>query len=229
MARYKTRKNGSRYKAWRCLEAAKNGSPHIDKAGNQVGCRGLSIRNEDATHIMYLVTKSLQYNKKKITDNLVSIIESIIAMDTSGTDSEKLKAQIKTIEGRRSNLIELYMSGGVTRDEYAAAREKCDNEIAELQSVIDSVDKQREIIEEQQKIISEITAAINELVNGVEYEDDFYKEILDRMVVIDKDNIDVYLNLLPLKWSYTVAKSVNCPQGKPLKKASAPKMEHFRG
>ena len=49
------------------------------------------------------------------------------------------------------------------------------------------------------------------------------------MVVNDKDHIDVYLNLLPLKWSYTVAKSVNCPQGKPLKKAQAPEMEHFRG
>ena len=47
--------------------------------------------------------------------------------------------------------------------------------------------------------------------HGVEYEDDFYKEILDKMVVNDKDHIDVYLNLLPLKWSYTVAKSVNRP------------------
>ena len=27
------------------------------------------------------------------------------------------------------------------------------------------------------------------------------------MVVNDKDHIDVYLNLLPLKWSYTVAKA----------------------
>ncbi|MCM1174036.1 MAG: recombinase family protein [Blautia sp.] len=213
VARYKTRKNGSRYKVWRCLEAARHGSPHVDKAGNQVGCRGLSIRNEDAIHIMYLVTKSLQYNKKKIMDNLISIIESVIAMDTTDTDSGKLKAQIKTIEGRRSNLIELYMSGDVTRDEYAAARAKCDNEIAGLQSVIDSTDKQREIIQQQQEVISEITAAINELINGVDYEDHFYKEILDRMVVIDKDSIDVYLNLLPLKWSYTVAKSVNRPQG----------------
>ena len=49
------------------------------------------------------------------------------------------------------------------------------------------------------------------------------------MVVNDKDHIDVYLNLLPLKRSCTVAKSVNCPQGKPLKKAGAPEMEHFRG
>ncbi len=229
VARYKTRKNGSRYKAWRCLEAARHGSPHVDKAGNQVGCSGLSIRNEDATHIMYLVTSSLKYNKEKITNNLLAIIKSIIAMDTTGTDSEKLKSQIKAIEQKRTNLIDLYTSGDITRDEFSAARAKCENEIAELQSVIDSIDKQREMIEKQQELVAEITEAMNELINGVEYEDDFYKEILDKMVVNDKDHIDVYLNLLPLKWSYTVAKSVNCPQGKPLKKAQAPEMEHFRG
>ncbi len=141
VARYKTRKNGSRYKAWRCLEAARHGSPHVDKAGNHVGCSGLSIRNEDATHIMYLVTSSLKYNKEKITDNLLAIIKSIIAMDTAGTDSEKLKSQIKAIEQKRTNLIDLYTSGDITRDEFSAARAKCENEIAELQSVIDSIDK----------------------------------------------------------------------------------------
>ena len=171
---------------------------------------------------MYLVTSSLKYNKEKITNNLLAIIKSIIAMDTTGTDSEKLKSQIKAIEQKRTNLIELYTSGDITRDEFSAARAKCENEIAELQSVIDSIDKQREMIEKQQELVAEITEAMNELINGVEYEDDFYKEILDKMVVNDKDHIDVYLNLLPLKWSYTVAKSVNCPQGRPLKKAQAP-------
>ena len=95
VARYKTRKDGSRYKAWRCLEAARNGSPHIDKAGNQVGCTAPSIRNEDATHLMYLVTKDLKFNRQKITDNLLSIIKSIIAMDTTGSDVEKLKRKSK--------------------------------------------------------------------------------------------------------------------------------------
>ena len=217
--RYKTPKNGSPDKAWRFNEAVKHGSPHVDKAGNMVGCTGLSIRNEDAIHIMYLVTRSLQYNKKKITNNLISIIESIIVMDTMGTDSEKLKEQIKTIEGKRASLIDLYMSGDVTRDEFTAARTKCDNEIAELQSVIDNIDKQRELIEQHHELITEITEVINELVNGVEYDDDFYKELLDKMVVIDKDNIDVYLNLLPIKWSYMDAKNTNCQQAKPLKKA----------
>lgn len=207
VARYKTRKDGSRYKAWRCNEAAKHGSPHIDKAGNQVGCTGLSIRNEDATHIMYLVTKSLKYNRDKIINNLTAVIQSIIAMDTTGTDVLKLQEQIKKVEGKRANLIDLYMSNLINKDEFTATRASCDAEIEELQSIIESVDKQREMIEQQQQLLKEIEDAIKEIVSGVEYEDEFYKHILGKMVVQDKDNIDVYLNLLPMKWSYTVAKA----------------------
>ena len=221
VARYKTRKDGSTYKAWRCYEAARYGNPHVDKAGNEVGCSGQSIRNEDAIHIMYLVTKNLKYNKKKITDNLLSVIKSVISTDTIGADDEKLKAQIKPIEDKRTKLIDLYMSGNITKEEFTAARAKCEIEISELLSVIESNDKKHEMIEHEQELISEITDAINEIVDGVEYEDEFYNQILDKMVVIDRDNIDVYLNVLPLKWSYTVAKAS--------KKALAPEVEHFRG
>lgn len=168
---------------------------------------GASIRNEDATHIMFLVTKELKLRQTKITKNLTSIIESIIAMDTTGTDIEKLKTQIATIEDKRTKLIDIYMSGDISKDEFSAARSKCDTEIAELQSVIDSIDKQQAMIRQQQELVQEIRDAINEIVCGVEYDDEFYKHILDKMVVNDKDNIDVYLNLLPMKWSYTVAKA----------------------
>lgn len=96
------------------------------------------------------------------------------------------------------------------------ARAKCENELAQRQSVIESIDTKRETTEKQQELAAEITKVMNELVNGAEYEEDFYKEILDKMVVNDKDHIDVYLHLLPLKWSYTAAKCINCPQGKPL-------------
>ena len=223
VARYKTRRDGSRYKAWRCNEAAKHGSPHTDKAGNKVGCSGISIRNEDATHIMYLVMKELKLNQTKITDKLISVIEPIIAMDWTGTDIEKLKGRMDTIEEKRTKLIDIYMSGDITKEEFHAARSKCDAEISELKSVIDSIGRQQTMTEKQQELMREIRDAMNEIVNGVEYDDEFYKHILDKMVIGDRDNIDVYLNLLPMKWSYTAAKSTNCPQGGQLKKASAPK------
>jgi len=225
VARYKTRKDGSKYKAWRCLQAAQHGSPHFDEAGNQVGCNCLSIRNEDVTHIMYLVTRSLKYNKEKVTNNLLVIVKSIIAMDTSGTDMEKLKTQIKTSEDKRAKLIGLYMSGDVTKEEFTAARAKCDTEIAELGSIMESIDKQQDMIKQQQhmikqqqQLVKEITDTVNEIVNGIEDEDEFYKQLLDKMVINDKNNIDVYLNLLPIKWSYAVTKSISRSQDEQLKK-----------
>ncbi len=46
------------------------------------------------------------------------------------------------------------------------------------------------------------------LINGIQYEDEYYTQILDKMVINDKNHIDVYLKMLPHKWSFTVAKGV---------------------
>jgi len=149
VARYKTRKDGSKYKAWRCFEGAKHGHPHIDKAGNQVGCLGASIRNEEAVHIMHLVCRQLTFNRKKISDNLMKTINKVIGAEC--------------------------------------------------------VDHQQSARHKQQEVMAEIKAAVDELISGVEYEDEFYAQLLDKMVIHDRENIDVYLNFLPFKWSYTVA------------------------
>lgn len=156
VARYKTRKDGSRYKSWRCHEAVKNGCPHMDPAGNQVGCSALSIRNEDAIHLMYLVVRSLQYDKQKVTDPLISMIKTVIAQDAIAVDAENAQAQIRHME-------------------------------------------------QQQALMQAITDAILEIVNGMEYEDEFYTQLLDKMVVHDPAHIDVYLNLLPFRWRYTIS------------------------
>ena len=206
VARYKTRGDGSHYKAWRCNEAARHGSLHINKEGDQVGCRGLSIRNEDAVHIMCLVVRSLEYNKEKIVGRLLSVIKPIVSMDMAGTDAGKLKAQIRDIEDKKARLIDIYMSGDIDKEEFSAARSKCDAKIAELQSAIDSIDGQQAMAG-QQELMGEIGEAIEEIVGGVECEDEIYKQLLHKMVVNDRDNIDVYLNMLPFKWSYTAAKA----------------------
>lgn len=207
VARYKNRKNGTRYKAWRCYKSATQGSPHTDKAGNPLGCSNPSIRNEDAVHIMYLVTRSLQLEEKKITANLLSVIQSVLSVNTNYSHIEKLKEQIQSVEDKRTQLIDLCISGAITKQEFITKREACDKEISELQDTISGIDQQHLLADQQESVMKEITAAIHEIVSGVEYEDAFYSQILDKMVVQSKDAVDVYLNLLPIKWSYAVAKA----------------------
>lgn len=207
VARYKNRNNGTCYKAWRCYKSATQGSPHTDKAGNPLGCSNPSIRNEDAVHIMYLVTRSLQLEEKKITANLLSVIQSVLSVNTNYSHIEKLKEQIHTVEDKRTQLIDLCISGAITKQEFITKREACDKEISELQDTISGIDQQHLLADQQESVMKEITAAIHEIVSGVEYEDAFYSQILDKMVVQSKDTVDVYLNLLPIKWSYAVAKA----------------------
>ena len=215
VARYKTRKDGSKYKAWRCFEGAKHGSPHVDKAGNQVGCSGTSIRNEEAIHIMYLVCKQLELDRQKISDNLIKTINKVISMDITGADTDTLAEKIEAAKKKRTDLIDLYTSGDISRDEFSSLRSKYDAEIDSLKSMVESIEKQQEAIAKQQELMVDIQTAVNELISGIEYEDEFYTQLLDKMVINDRENIDVYMNMLPLKWSYTVAKAS--------KKAVAPK------
>ena len=221
VARYKTRKDGSQYKAWRCFEGAKHGSPHIDKAGNQVGCFGTSIRNEEAIHIMYLVCKQLTIDRQKIADNLIKTIQKVISLDMTGANTNTLEDKIEAAQKKRTDLIDLYTSGDIDRDEFTSLRAKYDVEIDSLKSMAESMEKQQVVIAKQKEPMEDIKNAVDELIGGIEYEDEFYTQLLDKMVINDRENIDVYLNLLPLKWSYTVAGSINCPQGGQLKKALA--------
>ena len=208
VARYKTRKDGSRYKAWRCYEAANHGRPHIDKAGNQVGCSGESIRNEDAIYLLYLVCRELKINRQKVVDNLTKTIDAVMRIDLTGTSTSALSEKIEEAKKKRTGLIDLYTSGDIDKTEFTALRAKYDEDIEKLKSTMEGIEQQQVMILKQQELMADIKNAIDELINGIQYEDEYYTQILDKMVINDKNHIDVYLKMLPYKWSFTVAKGV---------------------
>ncbi len=170
-----------------------------------MGCSGTSIRNEEAIHIMYLVCKQLTIDRQKIADNLIKTINKVISLDMTGADTNTLEDKIEATQKKRTDLIDLYTSGDIDRDEFTALRAKYDAEIDSLKSMVESMKKQQVVIAKQQELMEDIKNAVDELIGGIEYEDEFYTQLLDKMVINDRENIDVYLNLLPLKWSYTVA------------------------
>lgn len=148
VARYQTRKNGDKYKTWRCLEAVKHGRVHLDESGNQIGCSSKMIRNEDAIHIMHLVVKHLKFPKQKMKDNLLAIIQS---------------------------------------------------------TFINTEEKEKEIDRSSDALlIQNIVEAIVEILDGVEYEDEFYRQILNKMVITEEDCVEVYLSSVSVKWCYKI-------------------------
>ena len=213
VARYKPRKDGSIYKAWRCYNAVRNGRLRKDRDGNEIGCSGFSLREEDLVHIMSLVCRSLKYDREKIIKNLLSVIRSVIAMDMGGNDAENLRERIKEIEDKRGELLDLYMSGDISKDEFLRARRKYDDEIAEWTERIDGTDRRKALGDRRDVVSDDAEKAIGEIIGGVECDGEFYRHILDRIAVHDRDHFDVYLKSLPYKWSFSYVQAAN-PEGR---------------
>ena len=213
VARYKPRKDGSIYKAWRCYNAVRNGRLRKDRDGNEIGCSGFSLREEDLVHIMSLVCRSLKYDREKIIKNLLSVIRSVIAMDMGGNDAENLREQIKEIENKREKLLDLYMSGDISKDEFLRARRKYDDEITELQERIDGTDRRKALGNRWDVVSDDAEKAIREIIGGTECDGEFYGHILDRIVVHNRDHFDVYLKSLPYKWSFSRVQATD-PEGR---------------
>ena len=152
---------------------------------------------------MYLVCKQLTIDRQKIVGNLIKTINKVILMDMTGADTNTLGDKIEAAQKKRTDLIDLYTSGDIDRNEFTALRAKYDAEIDSLKSMVESIENQQ-----IKELMEDIKNAIDELINGIQYEDEYYTQILDKMVINDKNHIDVYLKMLPHKWSFTVAKGV---------------------
>ena len=203
-ARYRTRKGGGVYKSWRCLEAAGYGRVKTDKAGNTVGCNSESIRNDDALHIMSLTAGSLAMDKDSLTGNILGVIQTVVSRSMPGADVDALRQRIELEEERKERLIELFMNKAIDRVEFVKKRTDCGKRIAELRELLFGIDKRSEALKRQKKMMEDITRSVNEIAGGIAPDEVFYRNLLDRMVLRGKGDVEVYLKLLEHKWKYAI-------------------------
>lgn len=157
--------------------------------------------------IMSFIIKSLKYDKSKIINLLTKGISSVIPNDAQNSDASLVQERINRLGKDQLNLLDLYINGGVSQKEYETAREKIETDIRNLKTHIDDESRLIEMKGEPKRRFDEIIKIINELVQGVEYEDEFYRYLLDKMIVTELGEIEVYLNFISEKWSFSISKT----------------------
>lgn len=100
--------------------------------------------------------------------------------------------------------------------------ERYDTDMENLKQRIREAKKQKEITANQEEMMADIAATIRALALGEKQDDTFYRNIVEKIVVHSREHIEIYLNLLPYKWSYMLAEL----PGNPSKKNGGSE-EHF--
>ena len=136
-------------------------------------------------------------------------IQMVIQQDMSGVDTEAAQRLIACCEAKKEKLLDLYLSGEIPKEKYLAEREKQDAAIEAQQALLTSVSQQKELLRREEELMVSIKTAVNEILSGVEAEDEVYTQLLDKMVIEDSEHISVYLHLLPFRWAYAMKKLIS--------------------
>ena len=170
-----------------------------------MGCDiGKMLRDELAMDILKQSLASLQMDTDWIVQNVGDIaMEAIQTGEGQGTDRpEALEYQIEQLTKKKADVLDAFFSQQITKDEMKLVNERYDRELGALRVRLEAVRSKGAAAYETEVLREDVQKKITAIVGGETDSEAFYKNLLDRMVVHKDKRVEVYLNLLPQKWTF---------------------------
>lgn len=209
VSRKKARKDGSLYRRWSCYTATSEGVKRRDAQGNEVGCDiGRLLREELAMDILKQSLAALQMDREEIIRNVTSLaLEAIqIGEEGSADRAEELEYEISRLNKKKADVLDAFFSGQITKEEMRLVSRRYDGELETLQKRLEAARDRGSITYETEQLRDDVSRQVTEIVNGKADSEALYKNVLDRMVVYKDKKVEVFLNLLPQKWTFVLEK-----------------------
>ena len=217
VSRKKTRKDGSLYKRWSCYTATSEGQKRIDVRGNEVGCDvGKLLRDELALDILQQSLTTLRMDRDRIIQNVTALaLEAIQMCEEGSTDRvEALEYEISQLKQKKADVLDAFFSKQITKEEMHLVNQRYDGELEDLQRRLEGVRERESITYKEDQLEKDVGRQVADIVNCRADSEVLYKNVLDHMVVHKDRKIEIFLNLLPQKWTFVLEnlrKSQNDP------------------
>ncbi|WP_262397111.1 recombinase family protein [Zongyangia hominis] len=198
VARSKRKKDGSLSRAWRCREAVRHGRARRDESGGVTGCDSRQIPEAELCRVMAQIISSLPLCREEIVGRLMARIEPVLAHKPEAAPAHS--RQRRQIEEKRLRLIDLYLAGEMEDADYRQLLARYDRELASLQRDRTARSEEPRPLEETRK---EIADHLSRILRGEVGTEAFGRELLDRMVIEGREQMDVFLHDLDCRFHVT--------------------------
>lgn len=196
VARYRNNKDGSTSKYWVCGEAHLHGNKKQDKAGNEIGCAMESIREVDAMTIMDCVASRLQINKDKVMNHILKDVTAVLKRKSNVSERDNIRKEVEDNKKRMDHLIDMCCRGLITDEEFLRQKTALLDEKDALEERLRAIDTTDRTLQRGEVFEKELRKHIEDALASDECKENYYRSILEKMVVNDREHIDVYLQLL---------------------------------
>lgn len=197
--RQKKRKDGTMNVKWVCAESLKNGGRHKEKDGIAVGCTTNSINDGDIKEILQAVVADTTLSRTNIINTLLQIVESVVKSVSDHDTTAHFQSEIIKCEDKKKKLLDMCLNGYIEAKEYREACDDLSRQIAALEQKLIKVQSNQPMPADKEKIIADIKEYVNAISTGREWNDAFYRNIIDRIVVYKGRKMDIHLKRIPEK------------------------------
>ena len=188
---------GGNYKAWRCWEASKHGTPKKDPYGNPVGCVGKSINDRTLRVLTAYAVNLITTSREQIKHDLMQEIKKVVLMPQKTVDKHKLETEIENLRKKKIKIIDLAAEGTISAEDMKAQNEVYTAQIADLTNRLTEAENANTIQLSEAKRLEEYMKRIDTLLDVDPDDDNTLKETLEKAVVYNDGMIDIYLNYVP--------------------------------
>lgn len=198
--RQKKRKDGTFNVKWVCAESQKNGGRHQEKDSETAGCTTNSINDRDIKQILQRVVADTMNGREEIIRKLLQTVESVIQTVSDNDNVSRIEKEIEKCAEKKKRLLDMCLNGYIEAKDYRAACDELKTQITELQSSLAEEKEKQKMIGDKEKMISEIKNFVSNISCGAEWNDTFYRNLVDKIVVNNGRKMDIHLKLIPGRW-----------------------------
>lgn len=197
--RQKKRKDGTMNVKWVCAESRKNGGKRKEKDGTAVGCTTNSIKDRDIKEILQSAVADTMMSRTNIVNTLLQTVESVVKSVSDNDNTTHFRNEIAKCEDKKKKLLDMCLNGYIEAKEYREACDNLSNQITALKQKLIKEQSNQHMLADKEKIIADIKEYVTAISTGEEWDDTFYRNIVDRIVIYKDRKIDIHLKLIPEK------------------------------
>ena len=197
ISRSKILSAGGNYRAWRCWEASKHGTPKKDLYGNPVGCAGKSVNDRTIRALTAYAVNLIATGREQIKHDLMQDIKKVVTAPQKTVDKHKLEIEIENLRKKKIKIIDLAADGIISAADMKAQNEVYTAQIADLTDRLTETENTSTIQLSEAKRVEEYRNRIDTLLDVDPDDDSTLKETLEKAVVYNGGVIDIYLNYVP--------------------------------
>ncbi|MBQ6570532.1 MAG: recombinase family protein, partial [Clostridia bacterium] len=190
----------NKYEKWICFSRHRHGRLHTLENGDTAGCDAASLRDADIKLILRHIIADVPDDREELLASVLGTAEEVLRVCAENDGAVFYEKEIAKVTAKQERLLDMCLSGDIERAEYKKACEKLSAEHSALTEKLAKEKANRNFPGGKTEVIGKITEFFGAISKGEQWDEVFYRNIVDKIYVHKDGTVDLYLKLISENW-----------------------------